>query len=324
MHYRTLGKTDLSVSEIGYGTWGIGKSGWIGAKDKDSLVALHRAIDLGLNFIDTALAYGEGHSEQLIGQVVRSRNERIYIATKVPPKNKLLPAPAGVPAQEAFPGSHIVESTEQSLRNLGIDTIDIQQFHVWNDEWVGQGDWLETVQRLKEQGKIRFFGISINDHQPWNALRLIETGVVDTVEVIYNIFDQSPEDELFPACRQHNIGVIVRAPLDEGGLTGRITPESTFDENDFRSRYFRDDRKQEVYTRVQSIAADLGISLDALSEIALRYILSNPVVSTVIPGMRSARNVERNIALSDGYTLSPEQLQKLKKYRWVRDFYKKV
>jgi len=147
---------------------------------------------------------------------------------------------------------------------------------------------------------------------------------VDTVEVIYNIFDQSPEDELFPACRQHNIGVIVRAPLDEGGLTGRITPESTFDENDFRSRYFRDDRKQEVYTRVQSIAADLGISLDALPEIALRYILSNPVVSTVIPGMRSERNVERNIALSDGYTLSPEQLQKLKKYRWVRDFYKKV
>ena len=324
MHYRTLGKTDLSVSEIGYGTWGIGKSGWIGAKDKDSLVALHRAIDLGLNFIDTALAYGEGHSEQLIGQIVRSRNERIYIATKVPPKNKLLPAPAGVPAQEAFPSSHIVECTEQSLRNLGIDTIDIQQFHVWNDEWVGQGDWLETVQRLKEQGKIRFFGISINDHQPWNALRLIETGVVDTVEVIYNIFDQSPEDELFPACRQHNIGVIVRAPLDEGGLTGRITPESTFDENDFRSRYFRDDRKQEVYTRVQSIAADLGISLDALPEIALRYILSNPVVSTVIPGMRSARNVERNIALSDGRTLLPEQLQKLKKYRWVRDFYKKV
>ncbi|MFL5626435.1 MAG: aldo/keto reductase [Ktedonobacteraceae bacterium] len=324
MHYRTLGKTDLSVSEIGYGTWGIGKSGWIGAKDKDSLVALHRAIDLGLNFIDTALAYGDGHSEQLIGEVVRSRNERIYIATKVPPKNRLLPAPPGVPADEAYPGNYIIECTEQSLRNLGIDTIDIQQFHGWNDEWVGQGDWLETVQRLKEQGKIRYFGISINDHQPWNALHLIETGVVDTVEVIYNIFDQSPEDELFPACQQYNIGVIVRAPLDEGGLTGRITPESTFDENDFRSRYFRGDRKQEVYSRVHSIAADLGIALDALPETALRYILSNPVVSTVIPGMRSVRNVERNIAISDGRTLLPEQLQKLKRYRWVRDFYKKV
>src|SRR5438067_4971340 len=325
MHYRTLGRTGLPVSEIGYGAWGISGSGWIGAQDQESLQALQRAIDLGVNFIDTALAYGEGHSERLIGQVLRNNlNTRIIVATKIPPKNGQWPASAGVPVEEAFPGPYIQECTEQSLRNLGTETLDIQQFHVWNDEWVGQGDWLETVQRLKEQGKIRFFGISINDHQPWNALRLIETGVVETVQVIYNIFDQSPEDELFPACRQHNIGVIVRAPLDEGGLTGRITPESTFDENDFRSRYFRDDRKQEVYTRVQSIAADLGISLDALSEIALRYILSNPVVSTVIPGMRSERNVERNIALSDGYTLSPKQLQKLKKYRWVRDFYRKV
>src|SRR2546422_590517 len=321
MHYRTLGKTDLSVSEIGYGTWGIGKSGWIGAKDKDSLVALHRAIDLGLNFIDTALAYGEGHSEQLIGQVVRSRNERIYIATKVPPKNKLLPAPAGVPAQEAFPGSHIVESTEQSLRNLGIDTIDIQQFHVWNDEWVGQGDWLETVQRLKEQGKIRFFGISMNDLQPDNALRLIETGLVDTVQVIYNIFEQSPEDTLFPACHQHHIGVIVRVALDEGGLTGMVTPESRFDPQDFRSNYFRGNRKQEVYERVQNMVSDLGTTVDELPEIALRYVLSHPVVSTVIPGMRTLRNVDRNTAVGDGRGLPPEQVQKLKKHRWVRNFY---
>src|SRR5947199_1220851 len=321
MHYRTLGKTDLSVSEIGYGTWGIGKSGWIGAKDKDSLVALHRAIDLGLNFIDTALAYGEGHSEQLIGQVVRSRNEQIYIATKVPPKNKLLPAPTGVPAQEAFPGSHIVESTGQSLRNLGIDTIDIQQFHVWNDEWVGQGDWLETVQRLKEQGKIRFFGVSINDLQPDNALRLIETGLVDTVQVIYNIFEQSPEDSLFPACHQHRIGVIVRVALDEGGLTGTVTPESRFDPQDFRSNYFRGNRKQEVYEHVQSIVSDLGTTVDELPEIALRYVLSNPVVSTVIPGMRTLRNVERNTAIGDGRGLPPDQVQKLKKHRWIRDFY---
>ena len=324
MHYRPLGKTGLWVSEIGYGSWGIGKSGWIGAEDQESLAALHKAIDQGLNFIDTALVYGSGHSEQLIGQVLRDRSERVYVATKVPPKNKILPAPAGIPANEAFPRDHIIECTEQSLRNLGIDTIDIQQFHVWNDEWVGQGDWLEAVQLLKQQGKIRYFGISINDHQPANALRLIETGVLDTVEVIYNIFDQSPEDELFPACQQHNIGVIVRAPLDEGGLTGKITPESIFDENDFRTRYFRGDRKQVVYTRVQGIATNLGISLDALPETALRYILSNPIVSTVIPGMRSVAHVERNIDISDGYTLPPEQQQKLKAYRWVRDFYKKV
>lgn len=318
MRYRTLGKTGFSVSEIGYGTWGIGKSGWIGADDQESLAALHKAIDLGLNFIDTALVYGNGHSEELIGQVVRSRSERIYVATKVPPTIR-----AAIPVNEAFPRKHIIESTEQSLHNLGVDTIDIQQFHMWYDDWVGQGDWLETVQHLKEQGKIRYFGISINDHQPWNALRLIETGFVDTVQVIYNIFDQSPEDALFAACQQHNIGVIVRTPLDEGGLTGRITPESTFDENDFRNRYFRDDRKQEVYTRVQRIAADAGVSLADMPELALRYILSNSAVSTVIPGMRSVRSVERNVALSDGRTLSHDQLEKLKAHRWVRDFFKR-
>ncbi|HLZ59959.1 MAG TPA: aldo/keto reductase [Ktedonosporobacter sp.] len=318
MHYRTLGKTGLLVSEIGYGTWGIGKSGWVGADDNESLAGLDRAIDLGLNFIDTALVYGNGHSEQLIGQVLRSKSERIYVGTKVTPTVR-----QHIPVNEAFPPSHIIACTEQSLRNLGVDTIDIQQLHMWYDDWIGQGDWLETIQHLKEQGKIRYFGISINDHQPYNALRLVESDLVDTVQVIYNMFDQSPEDELFPACLEHNVGVIVRAPLDEGGLTGQITPESTFDENDFRTRYFRDDRKQEVYSRVQNIAADLGIALADLPEVALRYILSNSAVSTVIPGMRSVRNVERNLALSDGRTLSPDQLQKIKPHRWVRDFYKR-
>ena len=322
MHYRTLGRTGLQVSEIGYGAWGISGSGWIGAQDEESLQALQRAIDLGVNFIDTALAYGEGHSERLIGQVLRNNlNTRIIVATKIPPKNGQWPAPAGVPVEEVFPGPYIQECTEQSLRNLGTETLDIQQFHVWNDEWVGQGDWLETIQRLKEQGKIRFFGVSINDLQPDNALRLIETGLVDTVQVIYNIFEQSPEDTLFPACHQHRIGVIVRVALDEGGLTGTVTPESRFDPQDFRSNYFRGNRKQEVYERVQNMVSDLEITVDELPEIALRYILSNPVVSTVIPGMRTMRNVERNTALGDGKGLSLEQVQKLKKHRWIRNFY---
>src|SRR5207302_4869732 len=322
MHYRTLGRTGLSVSEIGYGAWGISGSGWIGAQDEESLQALQRAIDLGVNFIDTALAYGEGHSERLIGQVLRNNlNTRIIVATKIPPKNGKWPARAGVPVEEAFPGLYIQECTEQSLRNLGTETLDIEQFHVWNDEWVGQGDWAETIQQLKEQGKIRFFGISINDHQPDNALRLIETGLVDTVQVIYNIFDQSPEDTLFPACQRHHIGVIVRVALDEGGLTGTLTPESRFDPQDFRSSYFRGNRKQEVYERVQNMVSDLGITVDELPEIALRYILSHPVVSTVIPGMRTLRYVERNTALGDGKGLSLEQVQKLKKHRWIRNFY---
>ena len=321
MHYRTLGKTGFNVSEIGYGAWGIGKDAWIGASDEESLRALQRAIDEGVNFIDTALAYGNGHSEQLVGQIARKQSNRIYIATKIPPKNRQWPARAGVAVPEVFPKDYIIECTEQSLRNLGVDAIDVQQFHVWQDDWVGQGDWLEAIQQLKEQGKIRFFGVSINDHQPENALRLIETGLVDTVQVIYNIFDQAPEDRLFDACQTHDVGVIVRVPFDEGSLTGKITPDTTFDEGDFRNHYFRDNRKQEVYDRVQNMVADLGISIDKLPETALRFVLSHPAVSTVIPGMRTLRSVESNVAVGDGRGLSPDKIKILRRYRWIRNFY---
>ena len=321
MHKRRLGRTGLEVTEVGYGAWGIGGTGWIGARDDESLQALNHAIDLGLNFIDTALGYGDGHSEQLVGQVVRERSEEVYVATKVPPKNKVWPAPDGVAADDAYPADHVRDCVEESLRNLGLDSVDVLQFHVWSDEWVGHGSWLEAIEALKAEGKIRFFGVSINDHQPANALKLIESGVLDTVQVIYNVFDQSPEDELLPACEEHDIGVIVRVPLDEGGLTGRITPETEFAEDDFRARYFRGDRKAEVQERARAVAAELGSDEDGLAEIALRYVLSHPAVSTVIPGMRSVRNVDRNLALADGKGLPAEQVQQLHAHRWVRDFY---
>ena len=322
MNYRTLGRTGLEVSEVGYGAWGIGGSRWVGARDDESIRALERAIELGLNFIDTALVYGDGHSEQLVGQVVRGRSERIHVATKVPPKNGAWPPPPGVPAEEAFPADHIRACTEQSLGNLGIDSVDVQQFHVWNDDWVGEGDWLEGVEALKHEGKVRFFGVSINSHEPSNALRLIETGVVDTVQVIYNVFDQSPEDELFPACQEHGVGVIVRVPFDEGGLTGSITPETTFDPDDFRNGYFRGDRKQQVQERVRAIVHDLGRDESEIAAIALRFVLSHPAVSTVIPGMRSERNVERNVAVADGRGLPEDDVEKLRPHRWVRNFYR--
>jgi aryl-alcohol dehydrogenase-like predicted oxidoreductase len=321
VHYRRLGRTALEVSEVGYGAWGIGKSQWIGAEDDESLRALNRAIDMGLNFIDTALAYGEGHSERLVGQVVREREEPVYVATKIPPKNRTWPAPSGLHPVETFPGDYVRECTEQSLNNLGLEAIDVQQFHVWSDEWVGEGDWLDAVEDLKSEGRIRFFGVSINDHQPANAIKLIETGVVDTVQVIYNVFDQSPEDELFTACMEHDVGVIVRVPFDEGALTGRITAETSFDEDDFRNDYFRGDRKQEVYERVRAIVSELGVTEDEMAEIALRYVLSHPAVSTVIPGMRSVRNVQRNMAVADGEGLPEDQAQLLKAHRWVRNFY---
>jgi aryl-alcohol dehydrogenase-like predicted oxidoreductase len=321
MHHRRLGRTGLEVSEVGYGAWGIGKDAWLGAEDNESLRALNRAIDLGVNFIDTALSYGEGHSERLVGQVVREWDETVYVATKIPPKNRIWPAPSGLHPDEVFPKEYVRECTETSLRNLGLEAIDVQQFHVWSDEWVGQGDWLEEVEGLKSEGKIRFFGVSINDHQPANAVRLIETGVVDTVQVIYNVFDQSPEDELFPACQEHGVGVIVRVPFDEGALTGRITPETTFDEGDFRNHYFRGDRKEQVYERVRAIVSELGVTEDEIAEVALRYVLSHPAVSTVIPGMRSVRNVERNMAVADGKGLPRDQAQRLKAHRWDRNFY---
>ena len=222
--------------------------------------------------------------------------------------------------EEIFPGSYIKECTQTSLKNLGLETIDVQQFHVWQDEWVGEGDWLEAVDDLKKEGKIRFFGVSTNDHEPQNVIRLIETGVVDTVEVIYNVFDQSPEDKLLPLCQERGVGVIVRVPFDEGGLTGTITPDTEFEEGDFRNDYFRGERKREVYERVRRITRGLGVE-DKIPEIALRYILRHPAVSTVIPGMRSVRNVERNMAVADGKGLPTEQVQKLKEHRWVRNFY---
>jgi aryl-alcohol dehydrogenase-like predicted oxidoreductase len=321
MNYRTLGKTQIPVSEIGYGAWGIGKSGWIGASDDESFKALHKSVDLGLNFIDTALAYGEGHSEKLVGQLIKERSETIYVATKIPPNNRQWPSRPGVPVAKTFPADHIIACTEESLKNLGLESVDVQQFHVWSDDWVDQGDWLEAIQKLKEQGKIKHFGVSINDYQPENAIKLIETGVLDSVQVIYNIFEQTPEDQLFPACERQQVGVIVRVALDEGGLTGKIRPDTTFEPNDFRSNCFRGDRKQQVYDRVQEIVSDLNLAQDEIAETALRYVLSHPAVSTVIPGMRSVGNVERNCRIGDGRGLSKEQIQKLKAHRWVRNFY---
>ena len=322
MRYRPLGRSGLQVSEIGYGAWGIGESAWIGATEEESLRALHRALDLGVNLIDTARGYGE--SERIVGQVVRERAGRegeVLVATKVPPLNGIWPAPAGVDPAETFPGSHIRESLRTSLRTSGLDHFDVLQFHVWSDEWVGRGDWLETVADLKQEGLIRQFGVSINDHEPDNALALVRSGVVDSVQVIYNIFDQAPADALFPACEEHGVGVIVRVALDEGGLTGRITAGSTFPEGDFRNRYFKDDRPAQVEAHVNALTADLGIGPDEVAEAALRFVLSAPAVSTVIPGMRSVRNVERNVAVSDGVLLCADTLAVLAKHRWERNFY---
>lgn len=317
MNYRTLGRTGLEVSEVGYGAWGIGGVQWTGGDDDEARRALNLAMDQGLNFIDTALAYGRGHSERLVGEVARARSEQIYLATKIPPKNLQWPAQA-VPLDDVFPAAYIRECTETSLRNLGVETIDLQQLHVWHDDWAERTDWIEALQTLRNEGKIRYVGISINDYQPTNVIKALRTGVIDAVQVIYNIFEQAPAQELYPVCQELNIGVLARVPFDEGGLTGAVTPDSVFPEDDFRTWFFRGDRKQKVFDRVQQLKTLLSAEAATLPELALRFTLSHPAVSTVIPGMRSTRHVTANIACSDGRPLSPELLAKLRAFAWDR------
>ncbi len=320
MRYRKLGRTNYDVSEMGYGAWGIGGKQWLGGSDDESLKALRRAIDLGVNLIDTALAYGEGHSEQLVGQVVRETGHKIYVATKVPPKNLLWPARRGIGIDHVFPYPYIMQCAEQSLRHLGTDSIDLLQLHVWNPEWIDADDWRRAFGELKRSGKARAVGISINDHEPESALDLIRTGLIDTVQVIYNVFDQTPERELFPLCQKENIGVLARVPLDEGSLTGNIDEKTKFPPGDFREFYFKGDRKKQVVDHVTALKHDLGDGVD-LPSTALRFCLSHPAVSTVIPGMRTVRHAESNAALSDQGPLPAGTLATLKQHAWDRNFY---
>jgi aryl-alcohol dehydrogenase-like predicted oxidoreductase len=321
MEYRPLGRTGLRVSAIGFGAWGIGASMWIGADDAESLRTLNRAVDLGVNFIDTAFDYGRGHSESLVGRVVRERGEGIYVATKIPPKNRVWPASPTVPVAECFTAAHITEYAERSLKNLGRDHVDLMQLHTWHDSYLGQGDWQEAFLGLKRAGKARFLGLSVSDHDPASALRAVASGLFDTVQVIYNIFDPTPARELFPACMAAGVGVLARVPLDEGGLTGAITPDTTFPAGDFRNRYFGGDRKRQVHERVQSLRRQLGDEAKSLSELALRFCLSHDAVSTVIPGMRRITNVDANVAAGDGRRLSPPLLEELGRHAWPRNFY---
>jgi aryl-alcohol dehydrogenase-like predicted oxidoreductase len=319
VNYRTLGKTGFAVSEIGYGAWGIGGKQWLGGADDESVEALNLAIDRGLTFIDTALAYGDGHSEKLVGQVVRARSERIYVATKVPPKNRLWPARPGVGIEQVFPYHYIVGCTEQSLRNLKLDAIDLQQLHVWNPEWIERDEWKRAIETLKTSGKVRAFGVSVNDHRPHTALSIVRTGLIDCVQVIYNIFDQSPEKELFPLCQEHNVGVIARVPLDEGALTGRVDENTTFPAGDFREYYFRGDHKKQVVEHVRPLQHDLGDR--DLPATALRFCITHPAVSTVIPGMRTIRHAEANCALSQAGPLDAETLAIVRRHAWEKNFY---
>ena len=316
MHYRTFGRTGWQVSQVGCGMWGMG--GWTGADDEESLRALQQAVDQGCTFFDTAWGYGEGHSERLLGELVRANaGRRLYTATKIPPKNFQWPSRRGDPLDAAFPPDHIREYTEKSLANLGLPHVDLIQFHVWEDDWAGDERWQRAVDDLKREGLVQAVGVSINRWEPWNAIRTVRTGMIDAVQVIYNIFDQAPEDELFPVCRELAIGVIARVPFDEGPLTGMLTKTSRWPEGDWRNTYFVPENLIPSVERADALKPLLPPGM-TMPELALRFILSNPDVSTVIPGMRTPAHVQSNIAASDAGPLPAALLSQLREHRWDR------
>ncbi len=316
MHYRTFGRTGWRISEIGYGMWGM--AGWTGSDDEESMQSLHRAVELGCNFFDTAWAYGSGHSEHLLGELVRAYPDRkLYTASKIPPKNFKWPSRRGYTLDECFPPEHIRSYTEKSLENLGLDSLDLMQFHVWEDAWATDERWQRAVNDLKSEGLIHAIGVSINRWEPWNALDTLRTGQVDAVQVIYNIFDQAPEDQLFPVCDELNIGVIARVPFDEGSLTGTLTKDATWPDGDWRNSYFVQANLNASVDRAEALRPLIpqGMTMPVM---ALRFILSEPTVGTVIPGMRKVRHVEANIAASDGLGLPVDLIGKLRAHRWDR------
>ena len=319
MHTRQLGRTSLRVSEIGFGAWGLSGAQWIGATESESLKALHRALDCGINLIDTALAYGDGVSERVIGRALKEWKGDIVVATKVPPKNRLWPASGR--ASEVFPTEYVIASCEETLRNLDRDHVDLLQLHVWHDRFLEEDGFKDALADLKRAGKARFIGISVTEHDADSALRAAESGLFDAMQILYNVFDPRPAERLLPACLAHGLGVLARVPFDEGGLTGSIRPDTTFPDGDFRNDYFRGDRRLEVFARTEALKTLLGPEASSLPELALRFCLSAEAVSTVIPGMRSAARVLENVRAGDGRRLSPALLEKLAAHAWPRNFY---
>ena len=317
MQYRTFGRTGWQVSEVGYGMWGM--AGWTGSESEEVNRALDRSVEMGCNFFDTAWGYGEGLSEKILNALVKRHSQtKLYVATKVPPKNRKWPSKPEFKLADVFPSDYIIEYTEKSLQNLGVETIDLQQFHVWEDDWAKQDEWKEAITRLTQQGKVQAWGISVNRWEPNNSLQTLQTGLIDAVQVIYNIFDQAPEDKLFPLCRELNIGVIARVPFDEGTLTGTMTKETTFPDGDWRATYFVHENLNSSVDHADALKPLLPEGM-SLPEMALRFILSNPDVSTTIPGMRKMRNVVANMSVSDGKGLPDHLLKELKNHRWDRE-----
>ena len=316
MEFRRFGKTDWKISELGYGMWGL--AGWTGSDQDEVSQSLELSVELGCNFFDTAWGYGEGLSEQILGKLLKKHSDKkLYAATKIPPKNFIWPSKSHFTLNDCFPASHIIEYTEKSLKNLGVEQIDLQQFHVWEDAWAQNEEWQKAIEQLTQSGKVAHWGISVNRWEPNNCLESLKTGHFSSVQVIYNIFDQNPEDQLFPLCKKLDVGIIARVPFDEGSLTGLLTKETVFPADDWRSTYFVPENLNSSVEHADALKSLIPAGMD-MPEMALRFILSNPDVGTIIPGMRKTKHVRNNIASSDAKSLEKSLLNELKNHRWDR------
>jgi aryl-alcohol dehydrogenase-like predicted oxidoreductase len=320
MNYRTLGRTGLKVSEIGFGAWTIGGA-WGTQDDSDSLAALHRAIDLGVNFIDTAAGYGGGKSERLIGQVIRERSERIYVATKTQPDKGPWPPSPYCRAAERYSEAYVRENVEQRLKNLGVDCIDILQLHTWTRAWNSHPTPLEVLRKLRDEGKIRCIGISTPEHDQNSLIELMRGGWLDVVQVIYNIFEQEPAAQFLPAAAESDVGVIVRCAFDESSLTGKFTEQTRFEDGDFRNNFFAGDRLASTVRRVEKVRETLAGSGHTMPAAALKFVLAHPAVSTVIPGMRNISQVNANTGVCDSPAMTRELQERLHEHSWIRAFW---
>ncbi len=317
MRHRRFGRTGWMVSEVGYGMWGM--AGWTDSDDDKSMRSLQRAVELGCNFFDTAWAYGDGHSEALLGRLVRANpGTKLYTATKIPPKNRKWPSQRPFALHDVFPPEYIERYVHSSLENAGLDHFDLVQFHVWEDAWGDDDRWVRKMEELRTQGLLRAVGISLNRWEPWNGVRTVRSGHVDAVQVIYNLFDQNPEDELFTACEEMDVAVIARVPFDEGTLTGTLTKDTSWPEGDWRNTYFVPENLLPSVERADALKPLVPEGM-TLPEMALRFILSHPTVSTTIPGMRTLRHVEENMAVSDKSPLPEALLHTLRQHRWDRE-----
>lgn len=321
MELRTARRLGIPVSVLGHGMWGL--AGWKDTDDAEVERALDESVASGVTFFDTAFAYGDGRSERILGNLTRRHAARLVTASKIPPKNRTWPAPAGALLGECFPDGHIREYTERTLANLGLPRVDLMQFHVWQDAWAHDPEWQRAVDGLKRDGLIGGIGISLNRWEPWNGLAAIRTGLIDAVQVVYNVFDQSPEDALFPLCREMGVAIIARVPFDEGSLAGQLTRDRVFPQGDFRRSYFNPENTAATMDRIERLEKILPAGM-SLPEMALRFVISNPDVTTVIPGMRRVASVRANVAAERAGALDPALMATLRGHRWDRTPSKKA